>query len=60
LRAEAATFFISRWSPRAIAFRIGSPYGGTGPLEAALFLVDFLPVDFFPEVLRAGMVVLLY
>ena len=59
LRAEAATFFISCASPRAIACRMGSPYGGTAPLSAFKdFLLDFFVPDFFPEALRVGMMVL--
>jgi len=42
---------------------MGSPYGGTAPLstrEAEAFFVDFFAVVFFPEVFRAGMMVLPY
>src|SRR6185369_6026424 len=63
LRAEAATFFISRESPRAMAARMGSPYGGTAPVATrALALLDFLlfAVVFFDDAFFVGMVVLSY
>src|SRR6185369_12345702 len=52
-RALAAVFFISCTSPRAIAPRIGSPYGGTGPVSDRAALLDFL-VDFLVADLRVG------
>src|SRR6185369_3161268 len=63
LRAEAATFFISRESPRAMAARMGSPYGGSAPVVArALALPDFLlfAVVFLVDVFFVAMVVLSY
>src|SRR5215510_10605465 len=46
LRALAAVFFISCTSPRAIAPRIGSPYGGTGPVSGLAALLVFWVDDF--------------
>src|SRR6185369_13214048 len=55
LRAFAATFFISCTSPRAIAPRIGSPYGGNAPVSGlAATRADFFVDDFFVVFFRAG------
>src|SRR4026207_543135 len=55
LRALAGAVFISCTAPRAIAPRMASPYGGTGPVSGrAVSLLDFFVDAFFVAVLRAG------